>query len=373
MTATGDSLQRITLLAPVADAVSRLDASVASVAAANTAPNAAIGATLAADILAPLDLPPRASALHDGWAVASEETVDASAYAPVLLRTPPPWVNAAQPLPAAADAVLPVDAVSITGAGAEIHVPAAKGEGVLPSRFDVAKGVVLRKAGERVRPLDAALLCALAIETIAVRLPRVKIFPISPYEAHADMIGPVIADAVRVAGGKADVVAAASLELALSDRECDAVITIGGTGSGRNDVTVKSLARMGKVEFHGIGISPGQTTAFGSVNGRPVLALPGRLDAALAGFLVIGRELMMRLAAGKKNETGVQATLVKKITSTIGLAEVVFVRLVTGGIEPLGSGVLPLQAFAEADGWVLVSADSEGFPAGANVQVRSLS
>ena len=134
MTAPGDTSQRITVLTPLAAAISRLDQFVSPVAATNIAPDAAVGATLATDLVALADLPPRASALHDGWAVQSEQTADASAYAPVVLNAAPAWVNAAELMPEATDAVLPVDAVSIAGATAEIHAPAAKGEGVLPAR-----------------------------------------------------------------------------------------------------------------------------------------------------------------------------------------------------------------------------------------------
>jgi hypothetical protein len=40
-------------------------------------------------------------------------------------------------------------------------------------------------------------------------------------------------------------------------------------------------------------------------------------------------------------------------------------------VTPLASGYLPLSALAQADGWVLVAPESEGFPAGATVQVRA--
>lgn len=372
MTAPRDTSQRITVLTPLSAVLSRLDALVSPVAAVNVDPDGAVGKTLAVDIIASADLPPRAVALYDGWAVVSEQTADASAYAPVTLKPAPVWVNAAELMPEAADAVLPADAVSITGTTGETHAPATSGEGVLPARFDVAKGTVLRKAGERVRPVDAALLRALGVETIAVRAPRVKIFSVSLCEASIDTIGPIIADAVRAAGCEPKVSPAATLEAAFSNPDCDAIITIGGTGSGKNDVAVKSLTRIGKVEVHGIGISPGQTAAFGSVNGCSVLMLPGRLDAALAGFLVVGRQSMARLTGASKSETGFPITLAKKITSTIGLAEVVFVRRVSGGIEPLGSGVFPLQVMMQADGWVLMPAESEGLPAGATVEMRSL-
>src|SRR5262249_58952739 len=91
---------------------------------------------------------------------------------------------------------------------------------------------------------------------------------------------------------------ASALAEALSEGACDAVIGIGGTGSGRRDDAVQELARRGRVEAHGIAICPGETAALGFVTDRPVLLAPGRLDAALAVWLLIGRQLMAKLAAG---------------------------------------------------------------------------
>jgi molybdopterin molybdotransferase len=46
------------------------------------------------------------------------------------------------------------------------------------------------------------------------------------------------------------------------------------------------------------------------------------------------------------------------------------VRTYDGGAEPIASGYVPLSALAQADGWVFVPADSEGYPPGAEVVIR---
>ena len=57
------------------------------------------------------------------------------------------------------------------------------------------------------------------------------------------------------------------------------------------------LAREGRLAVHGIALTPGETAALGFVGPRPVLMLPGRLDAALGVWLVVGRRILERLAA----------------------------------------------------------------------------
>ncbi len=64
--------------------------------------------------------------------------------------------------------------------------------------------------------------------------------------------------------------------------------------------------------------------------------------------------------------------LARKVASPIGLAELVPVRLTAGRAEPIASGYWPLGSLAGTDGWILVPADSEGFPAGSEVVIRPL-
>jgi molybdopterin biosynthesis enzyme len=368
-----ETLQRLARLAPLGELLERLDALVSPVAARSMESAAAVGATLGADAVALANIPPAALAIRDGWAVASDAVQDAGSYAPAPLREVPAWVETGGAMPAGTDAVLPVDAVTVTKTGAEALASVTPGEGVALAGADAARGVVLRGVGERLRPSDAAVLLASGIVNVSARLPRVKIFCATvPTRSRTDTISPIVARMIEAEGGLAEVAQAASLESALLDRASDAIVAIGGTGSGKRDASVKTLARVGKVEIHGFGISPGETAAFGTANSHPVLLLPGRLDAAIAVFLVAGRAMMNRLAGRKSFDPAIPVKLAKKVTSTVGLAEFVPVRIGEHGAEPLGTGDLTLQALARADGWILVPPESEGFAAGSTVEMRLL-
>jgi molybdopterin molybdotransferase len=126
------------------------------------------------------------------------------------------------------------------------------------------------------------------------------------------------------------------------------------------------------VHVHGVGLAPGETAALGSLGNRPVLIIPGRLDGALAAWLVLGRHLLMRLAGRNAPDAGTPVRLARKIASTVGIAEVVLVRRCENGVEPIASGYFPLHALAEADGFVLVAPEREGFPPGATVAMHAL-
>ena len=103
-----------------------------------------------------------------------------------------------------------------------------------------------------------------------------------------------------------------------------------------------------------------------------MLLFPGRLDAALTVWLLVGAPLIARLAGSTWQAMTVQARLSRKIFSQVGIAEVVPVRRGDDGLEPLASAVLGLSSLVCADGWVLVPPESEGFPVGASVQMRAL-
>ena len=88
---------------------------------------------------------------------------------------------------------------------------------------------------------------------------------------------------------------------ALADEAVDAVVVVGGTGSGRNDASVRTLARIGRVDVHGIALAAGRDRGCsGMIGARPVLLLPGRLDAALAAWLLLGRAMLARLAGSTR-------------------------------------------------------------------------
>jgi molybdopterin molybdotransferase len=76
---------------------------------------------------------------------------------------------------------------------------------------------------------------------------------------------------------------------------------IGGTGAGARDDTVHALGQTGAVEAHGIALSPGETAASAlPIPGRYCL-MPGRLDAAMAVWLLIGQAILARLRGGTEH------------------------------------------------------------------------
>jgi molybdopterin molybdotransferase len=372
MVAPLEDRQRIDRLMPLDDVLARIARLVAPVTPCEVQTSVAYGAILAEDIVAG-ERPATALALIDGWAVGADMTIDASSYAPALLADAKP-VDAGEAMPPGSDAVVPIETVTFANGVAQVLAPVAPGDGVLHPGTDSGSREVVQRAGAHLRASDLAVIQALGIRSVRVRRPRLLFRCIRAH--HDPIVDATIAwlgRAVTADGGEPwSMGSDTPMKKLLSERDADGLIVVGGTGSGRDDREVGNLAQVGTVEVHGMAISPGETTAFGIATGGPVLLLPGRLDAAITAWLTVGRGLMARLHGGRNAEPGTQATLARKVASTVGLTELVLVRLTAEGAMPLAAKYLPLTAFAHADGWILIPAASEGYPAGATVMVRAL-
>jgi len=377
MVAYPEAGQRIKRLIPLAAALSTIETLVRPVEPREADIEAALGRALAADAVSPTAQPAVALALRDGWAVKSDETTDAGSYAPAPLSAMPARVATGEPLPAGADAVAAVETVICRGKTAESLAPVAPGEGVLPVGGDAEAGKPLRRVGERLRAIDRAVLFAAGVSRVTIREPRIRLVRAGAGSAaiaagYAWLVDAIAAEGAVAIVDKQGEIAPNHLEAALRHEESDAILVLGGTGCGSSDASVVTLAKIGRVEFHGVGLTPGETAGFGFAGARPVLLLPGRIDAALAVWLVIGRRWLGKLTACTEADTPVMAELARKVTSTLGMAEVVPVRRNDGAVEPLASGYLSISALARAHGWSLVPAESEGYRAGAQVAVRPL-
>jgi molybdopterin molybdotransferase len=348
-----------------------IDSRVRSVTPRTMEAGLAAGRVLASDVVAPIR-PTIATALLDGWAVNAEETLGAGSYTPTVLSSAPSRVEVGQAMPIGTDSVASIDAIKINEQGAEALTSVTHGEGVLPVGADANPNLPLLCAGECLRLTHTAVFAAAGVTRVTVREPRIRVVPLRGTAIIGAAARAIAADIEQRGGSTKLDQNGGGLSAAFAADNADAIVAIGGTGSGRNDNSVLTLAREGEVNAHGIALTPGDTAAFGFVDSRPVLLLPGRLDAALVVWLMIGRHLLECLAGAshKDNVFSEVLTLARKVSSTIGLTEIIPVRRNGTQIEPLASKYLSLSALTRSDGWVLIPPESEGYSAGTSVKVR---
>lgn len=362
--------QTITRLTPLADVLFRIDTEVRPVTPRTVDVAAALGRALAVDTNA-LARPSSAIALQDGWALRADDTLGAGGYSPAMLMRVPSRVDVGQAMPAGTDSVAPFDAVRVTDGQAEALVTVNPGDGALVAGGDSDPSIPLHRAGEHLRLTDLAAFTALGLSRVTVREPRIRVLPLRGNGIVTAAARAIAGDIERQGGAVRLDEGGRGLDVAIAADNADAIIALGGTGSGRTDNSVLMLARDGTVAVHGIAVTPGETAALGFAGSKPVLLLPGRLDAALAVWLLAGRRILQRLAGSHPRDDVIATVpLARKVTSTVGLADMVPVRVVGGEAEPLGTRYLPLSVLARADGWILVPPDSEGYSAGSLVAVR---
>ena len=176
----------------------------------------------------------------------------------------------------------------------------------------------------RLRRIDVAVLIALGVERVMIREPRVRVVRTGARRIIGGAAA-LIASAIEAESGAHAIADDHPLEAALIDEDADAVVAIGGTGSGRNDEAYarwRAPARSRSTASASRRARPPHSDC----RPRPVLLLPGRLDAALAGWLTVGRRMLARLAFRLIEEQPFNAELSRKVASPLGLAEVVPVR-----------------------------------------------
>jgi molybdopterin molybdotransferase len=355
----------------------------------------AICRVLAVPVAAPADLPPADCVAVDGYAVRADDIMGADFYNPVVLSVLEPQqagpalstgncvaVEAGVLLPAGADAVLPFEYTRAIASSIEVLTSVAAGHGVALRGEQARCGAELLPAARRIRPADAGLLMALDLERVRVRpRPRVHIVVAGPRSDERvgsmsrDANGPMLRTLVARDGGDVQSLVVVGKERtglrdAITASSADVMLIAGRTGTGADDEAPVAVAQLGVLAIHGIAMRPGGSAGLGSVESKPVVLLPGGPVACLAAYDLLGGRLLRRLAGLSAELPYVrrEVELRRKVVSPIGFSDVVWISVVEDRAEPLGSlegsGVV---ITARADGFLLVPASVEGYPAGARV------
>ncbi|HEV7411433.1 MAG TPA: molybdopterin-binding protein [Bradyrhizobium sp.] len=311
----------------------------------------------------------------DGWAFRSRDLVGASSYSPLALAGSPVWVEAGDRLPEGCDCVIDPDLAERTGGLFQVSAEAIPGQGVRRIGGDIAEGSSFILAGRPIRALDLLAARAARLDKVTVRRPRLRLIDI-PATAGNAVTEQLIAESGRAAGAEIIRVEAGgrdarSIAAALDAKPCDLLITVGGTGVGRTDATIKALASCGELRAHGIALRPGRTAAIGRIAGTPAIALPGAPDQALAAWWTLALPVLDRLS-GREKRRAATLPLARKIASSVGIAEIVLLKKADDAWMPLATGDLSLETIARADAWLAVPGASEGYAAGTPVDAYML-
>ncbi|MBN1965575.1 MAG: molybdopterin molybdotransferase MoeA, partial [Anaerolineae bacterium] len=390
----------------VAAALRQILAAITTLPAEEIPLDAALDRVLAADVVADVSLPPFANSSMDGFAVRAADVAAASPEAParlpVTLDVPAGAAPAralgpgeaarimtGAPLPAGADAVVPVEATDAAWNAAEASAPpqtvaigkaVVAGDYVRPVGEDITAGQTVLPAGTLIGPAEIGVLASLGQAVVPViRQPRVAILsggdelvevdePLLPGKIR-NSNSLVLAALVTQHGGLPLRIPTArdTLEdvrrrfheaLAL---EPDLVLSSAGVSVGAHDVIRAVLDELGRVDLWRINLRPGKPLAFGQVQGVPFFGLPGNPVSTQVTFDVIVRPALCRLAGRPDHAPTVEAVLAEDIHADGRLTyfRVTLQRGEDGGLIATSTGTQSsgaMRSMVLADGLLIVPA-----------------
>ncbi|MFN2431340.1 MAG: gephyrin-like molybdotransferase Glp [Gemmatimonadota bacterium] len=393
------------------------------------------GRAAARDVRARAPLPAWDNSAKDGYAVRASDLAGAAAIpgAPVGLGVAgevaageppgaglPPGttlrIMTGAPLPAGADAVVPVEetagpggdgAFAATGERVAFSSPPVAGANVRRAGADVASGERVLRAGETLTPGRVALLAALGLGQVDVtRRPRVLVIPtgdelVEPggeappgrlYSSNAHGLA-ALARRAGCAARALPIVPDDPLRIRAAVHEAllaaEVVLTSGGVSAGRHDHVRGVLAEAaGGLVFQGVRMRPGQPLVFartadlpgvGRVDTRYLFGLPGNPTSALVTCLEFVRPLLRRLAGfSELFLPTLRARLTEPVRSEAGRRSFLRVRLQRDGAggftaAPAGDqGSGHLRPLADAHGLLVCGPERTQLGAGEEVLVQLL-
>jgi len=362
-----------------------------------------LGRVLAADVVAPIDVPSFDRSGVDGFAVCAADTIGATDNGPRRLRLNAEVIACGhapalevQPgtattiatggmIPRGADAVIMVEHTDIEetpdGPAIALRRAVAPGQFVAFAGSDIARGETLLRRGQAIGSREIGMLAACGWGEVAVvRRPKVAVLstgdelvppgePLPPAGVY-DSNGAIIVAAVTEVGGEPvsygafpdnEDVLAAAVRRALA--ECDMVALSGGTSKGAGDLSHRIMSRLGKpgVLVHGVALKPGKPLCLAVADHKPIAVLPGFPTSAIFTFHTFVAPVI-RARAGLTAQTveKIAATVPVRVASELGRQEFVLVALVAGErgtlAFPTGKGSGSVTAFSQADGFLSIDA-----------------
>ncbi|NIU81183.1 molybdopterin molybdenumtransferase MoeA [Candidatus Bathyarchaeota archaeon] len=341
----------------------------------------------------------------DGYAVRAKDTFEASQFTPKVLGVTESeevgqkearqiWTG--NPLPAGADAVVMLEHTEKVQNKIQVWRPVTPGRNVSKRGEDIHQGEIAVESGTRLKPQHIGLLAALGMTQIdVVKKPRAAILStgdelidLEAERSRTQMIDvnrPILSGMCQVLGAEAvdlgiarDNVDEIKAKIHQGLEKAEMVITTGGTSVGYDDLVPTAVNQIGPpgVVIHGIAIRPAMPTALAIIQGKPVILLSGNPVAAMIGFEVFARKLILKLL-GIENEPRpkLKARLTRKVPAALGRRVYLRVRILEKNDEFLaqpvrikGSGIL--STMTKANGYVMIPESREGLDKGESVTVH---
>lgn len=342
------------------------------------------GRVLAGDVEAVAPMPAFDNSAMDGFAVRADDVVVDAALpvaarifagdtdpAPLALGTVAAIMTGA-PVPAGADAVVPVEQSHEFDGRVEFSTVPDVGAFVRRTAADVAAGALVVPAGTTLSPRHLAALAATGTARVEVfRRPRVAVIstgselvtPGTPlafgqvYESNSVILGALCAahGADVTYSGRAGDDGDFERTLTAAAATADVVLTSGGVSMGEREPVRDLLADVGW--FGPVAMQPGGPQGFSTWHDVPVISLPGNPVSVMVSFEVLVRN-GLRAAGGLAPIDPTPAVLATKVTSIAGRTQFLRGYLRDDGIVDVVGGPGSHLVATAANSTVLIEIDA---------------
>ncbi|WP_417425146.1 gephyrin-like molybdotransferase Glp [Hoeflea sp.] len=287
------------------------------------------GRWLAADIIAPRNVPLHDNSAVDGYAFAAPATGpmpvvtriaagDLSSYR--LKPGQAARIFTGASIPDGADTVAMQEDCTVEGDQVTVPLDLKRGSNARRAGEDVAAGSAVLQSAARLRPQDMAALASFGLARVKVRAPvRVAILSngdelLEPgaeiaqgqvYDSNRAMLHALLGTMpceVTDLGILPDNAALIEATLAEVAKTHDVILTSGGASRGDEDHIINAIDTLGTRHLWQIAVKPGRPMSFGQIEDCVFLGLPGNPVAAFVCFLLYVRPALTILGGGSYRE-----------------------------------------------------------------------
>lgn len=364
----------------------------------------ALGLTLAQDIISNYDIPHFKRSMVDGYAVNYEDILGAKETSPIFLRYKDEikmgeaydkllnedecvLVQTGSAIPLNASGVVMIEYTTKNNQNVAIYKNLRMNENIVMSKEEFQKGDFIFKKNHQLSAFDIGILSSLGIKKVLVYAKYI-ISIISTgdellssddslktgciYDVNTNMLKAIclkyglIINQTKILK---DDYALIKQTIKYSLDDSDIILVSGGSSKGIKDYTSMIFDELcNGLVFHGVRVKPGKPTilAFDDTSNTLLCGLPGH---PLAAYLIFKELIIDNLNNHKEY---LYKKCLENINNSSGRTEILLVKIIDDKIMPIYAKSGLISKMANADGYIILDENLEGYLKDEEVRVYLL-